>query len=1019
MRQERGEKIAHRVAVPKRANKNRPREVSARRPPGSREVVAVSSKAKHRDPRFDPLCGDYKPELWKKSYSFIEDMRKEELETVKNQMKDETDEEKRERMKDLVKRMQNQANAREVEEAREERKKKAKQEAIEALKQGRKPFFKSDAHLRKEELEEKYKKLKSSGELKKFLEKKKKRLSSSERKAKPNRFGPNFVLIGYSERMDIRNFFNKKGAPSKASSSGAAAKKRTSKWFDDSSDEEGDFKGPSNKKEKKESGSSRKDKAVKEVSASDFFGLARRFARSCVPKKESSPPRSRKATSSPSPSKTKTKPPAPNKSQPEEPKHGKSPAGPSKSKPASPARGKKKGSHPNLEVERAPATPKAIKIDESDSGSHHKKKLSSNQVRNYVNFLHREGPTNPGSKEVPEGAPGCFEGLTFVVSGVMDSLQREEVDELIKKYGGRHTTSISKKTSYLLAGRDAGPKKLEVAETLGTKVISEDDFLEMLATLRGKDGQPPPPRKPPSASVDPMEEEEEEEEEEAPTEPPVPSTSKQEPASTDLLTKFLAFAQLKRPPTYHYGGGGGGDGAFFKAALLSGPPGVGKTTTAVLVAREAGLDTVEFNASDTRNKKALQEQVGCALGSMSVANLMTGRNGSSLRKPVLVMDEVDGMAGNEDRAGIGELIALIKQTTVPIICICNDRHHPKIRSLVNHCYDLQFPKPSLQQITGAMMTICSKYERMNMQHVKPDMIREIVSGAQHDVRQTLHHLSLWVGSAAAQASESVGKLPPTREEVKREAERSHRDVTLGPFETVRRVFSAEYLQGKSLNEKAALFFHDYSMGPLFVHENYLNARPKVKGKAKEMKLLSLAADSLCMGDLIEKEIRSSQSWSLLPVEAIFASVLPGEHLQGQLDRPSFPSWLGKNSSQKKCDRLLQEIQTHLRLRVSGSKNEVLMDYVQAIRDKIYGPLVQKANDEGVKEAVDKKRGVGAGLVEEDEEDADEEEEGEDEGLEGNALIKKKEVKGSRAASTSSSSAGSSRGGKGSRGRGKK
>ncbi|CAG0903126.1 unnamed protein product [Cyprideis torosa] len=730
MRQERGEKIAHRVAVPKRANKNRPREVSARRPPGPREVVAVSSKAKHRDPRFDPLCGDYKPELWKKSYSFIEDMRKEELETVKNQMKDETDEEKRERMKDLVKRMQNQANAREVEEAREERKKKAKQEAIEALKQGRKPFFKSDAHLRKEELEEKYKKLKSSGELKKFLEKKKKRLASSERKAKPNQFGPNFVVIGYSERMDIRNFFNKKGAPSKASSSGAAAKKRTSKWFDDSSDEEGDFKGPSNKKEKKESGSSRKDKAVKEVSASDFFGnraakrsstppsaksvpssststppkkkhaspprrtSPRKKKESPVPKKESSPPRSRKATSSPSPSKTKTKPPAPNK--------------------------------------------------------------------------------------------------------------------------------------------------------------------------------------------------------------------------------------------------------------------------------------------------------------------------------------------------------------------------------------------------GAMMTICSKYERMNMQHVKPDMIREIVSGAQHDVRQTLHHLSLWVGSAAAQASESVGKLPPTREEVKREAERSHRDVTLGPFETVRRVFSAEYLQGKSLNEKAALFFHDYSMGPLFVHENYLNARPKVKGKAKEMKLLSLAADSLCMGDLIEKEIRSSQSWSLLPVEAIFASVLPGEHLQGQLDRPSFPSWLGKNSSQKKCDRLLQEIQTHLRLRVSGSKNEVLMDYVQAIRDKIYGPLVQKANDEGVKEAVDvmeeysllredlegivelsvwpglrpdpskavptaiksaftrrynkyvkptafsadahaakKKRGVGAGLVEEDEEDADEEEEGKDEGLEGNALIKKKEVKGSRAASTSSSSAGSSRGGKGSRGRGKK
>ena len=62
------------------------------------------------------------------------------------------------------------------------------------------------------------------------------------------------------------------------------------------------------------------------------------------------------------------------------------------------------------------------------------------------------------------------------------------------------------------------------------------------------------------------------------------------------------------------------------------------------------------------------------------------------------MDEVDGMAGNEDRGGVPELILLIKGSKIPIICMCNDRNHTKIRSLANHCFDLRFYKPKIEQI---------------------------------------------------------------------------------------------------------------------------------------------------------------------------------------------------------------------------------------------------------------------------------------------------------------------------------
>ena len=68
------------------------------------------------------------------------------------------------------------------------------------------------------------------------------------------------------------------------------------------------------------------------------------------------------------------------------------------------------------------------------------------------------------------------------------------------------------------------------------------------------------------------------------------------------------------------------------------------------------------------------------------------------KKHVLLMDEVDGMSGNEDRGGMQELITLIKNTKVPIICMCNDRNHQKIRSLANYCFDLRFSKPRMEQI---------------------------------------------------------------------------------------------------------------------------------------------------------------------------------------------------------------------------------------------------------------------------------------------------------------------------------
>ncbi len=72
-----------------------------------------------------------------------------------------------------------------------------------------------------------------------------------------------------------------------------------------------------------------------------------------------------------------------------------------------------------------------------------------------------------------------LEGLTFVVTGTLLKYKREEVEELIESLGGKASSSVSKKTSYVLAGAEAG-SKLKKAESLGVKVIDEEEFEKMI-----------------------------------------------------------------------------------------------------------------------------------------------------------------------------------------------------------------------------------------------------------------------------------------------------------------------------------------------------------------------------------------------------------------------------------------------------------------------------------------------------------------------------------------------------------
>ncbi|MDF2449625.1 MAG: ligase LigA [Bacteroidota bacterium] len=84
------------------------------------------------------------------------------------------------------------------------------------------------------------------------------------------------------------------------------------------------------------------------------------------------------------------------------------------------------------------------------------------------------------SEEQQQGGSDKLNGLTFVISGVFTKHSREQYKDMIELHGGKNSGSISKKTSYVLAGDNMGPEKLKKAQSLGVKLITEDEFLEML-----------------------------------------------------------------------------------------------------------------------------------------------------------------------------------------------------------------------------------------------------------------------------------------------------------------------------------------------------------------------------------------------------------------------------------------------------------------------------------------------------------------------------------------------------------
>ncbi|XP_062953826.1 kelch domain-containing protein 3 isoform X3 [Cynocephalus volans] len=167
------------------ADKHRPLEMSAKaRVPFLRQVVPISKKVA-RDPRFDDLSGEYNPEVFDKTYQFLNDIRAKEKELVKKQLKKHRSGEEHEKLQQLLQRMEQQEMAQQERKRQQELRLALKQERRAQAQQGHRPYFLKKSEQRQLALAEKFKELKRSKKLESFLSRKRRRNAGKDRRHLP------------------------------------------------------------------------------------------------------------------------------------------------------------------------------------------------------------------------------------------------------------------------------------------------------------------------------------------------------------------------------------------------------------------------------------------------------------------------------------------------------------------------------------------------------------------------------------------------------------------------------------------------------------------------------------------------------------------------------------------------------------------------------------------------------------------------------------------------------------------
>ncbi|BBI30505.1 replication factor C large subunit [Acanthamoeba castellanii medusavirus] len=533
----------------------------------------------------------------------------------------------------------------------------------------------------------------------------------------------------------------------------------------------------------------------------------------------------------------------------------------------------------------------------------------------------------------PEGKPWCLWGKVFLV---LESLDRDDCWRLIEQHGGKVAKTATKALTHVITGSDAGPKKFDAA------MLDEDGLFRLI--------QESPQQQPSPGDIEKFNKQRKTRGVAtvvSPASPPAPAVAGQlwverfrPRATAEIVGNATAVAKLRewlkdwvrRSPAKDRK----------KAVLISGPPGIGKTTSAHLVAAECGFAVKELDASMKRARQDVEKHFAQASETRSILDFMGGASATRWSRTVIVMDEVDGMSTG-DNGGIAELIKHIKTASVPIICICNDRTSTKIRTLATHCLDLAFQRPTTKQMVDRATAVLQREAK----HLGAETVLRVVEASRGDMRHLINNLQLLtVRSSGDGAMECLAS--------------GHKETEVGTQEAIVKLFGGAQNRSLDIDAKLDLYFTDTMFVSLFFHENYLNCRPQPGPHRPrfddDLELFARAADSLSEADLFD----ALPDWSITHYHGIMSTVLPANLVCGQLaSRINFPQSLASFSTAKRRQRLLSGLSNSIRAvgAYTVDRSNLRLDHVPMLADALTEPLRSRGND-GVEQTIDLMKAYG-------------------------------------------------------------
>lgn len=260
------------------------------------------------------------------------------------------------------------------------------------------------------------------------------------------------------------------------------------------------------------------------------------------------------------------------------------------------------------------------------------------------------------------------------------------------------------------------------------------------------------------------------------------------------------------------------------ALLLVGPPGTGKTTMAHIIANEFS-EYVELNASDKRSQDVLLNTIG----ESSATRSLFGEN-----RKLLIMDEVDGIHGTNDRGGTRALNKIIKESKQPIVMMANDFYSKKLTTIKKNSHVIKMSKIRSNSLNAFLKKVL-KSEGIE---ADPELVKKLAKRSSGDIRSALNTLQAIVENGEELSEESLNAT-------------SQKDNTATIFDTVTRVLKSK----DPVKVKRTLFENNEE--PSLVMEYIAENIPREYESRKEIKK---AYDMISKADIFFGRTRATRNY---------------------------------------------------------------------------------------------------------------------------------------------------------------